>query len=443
MDQLSGRICYNPSMLVACSHCGAPLDVQGGTISFVKCRYCGRTNQLQSLRTVAPQTPPGWRPPPVWTPPPYMPAGPSPLKYRGGAAPALIVPLALVLVLALAGVVAGVIAAATRRPGGSIPGVSGGPSGLPVAQLAAVTLRETPERLAAITHASAGSDLRMRVPLSGSRFDAITFEWDPAHRDHVKSFYLNLSGSSPQDAAIRQRLSALLGRRFNGEHFQWEGCGLYFAPSGGVLSVNIQLDRAVFGENTGWRDQAEALWAVTRSAALGLPGAVDPRILRDWLGRGYPLGQLSAFDSDTGVDAADAAVRRLFPGAVRELHIDLSYAVALDHPLFSHAELQWANKKASKMKEIELRPPPGLQKFADQEILVSCVTAAFGKADRESEGDHLRGGGKDFTWRPKGGGEVRIYEHMIAVRVRDNPFAGAMPRDRLAKVIQTLDACGR
>ncbi|HEY6560340.1 MAG TPA: hypothetical protein VI072_23815 [Polyangiaceae bacterium] len=55
-------------MLIECSYCGAPLDVRPNT-RVTKCKYCDSTSQVQATRTVAHETPPGWRPPQQWTPP--------------------------------------------------------------------------------------------------------------------------------------------------------------------------------------------------------------------------------------------------------------------------------------------------------------------------------------------------------------------------------------
>jgi len=68
-------------MLLECEKCGAPLDAKG-TERVVKCRYCGSRTQLQKLKTIAPQTPTGWKPPPVWTPPAHAPMPTAPLSYH-------------------------------------------------------------------------------------------------------------------------------------------------------------------------------------------------------------------------------------------------------------------------------------------------------------------------------------------------------------------------
>lgn len=58
-------------MLVECKNCGAPLDVNG-VERFVRCSYCDKVNRVRTMRTMAVQTPPQWRPPPTWQPPPQF-----------------------------------------------------------------------------------------------------------------------------------------------------------------------------------------------------------------------------------------------------------------------------------------------------------------------------------------------------------------------------------
>lgn len=71
-------------MLLACSNCGAPLDIEPAART-AKCRYCKATSRTEALETVAPTTPPGWRPPPVWVPPAHAPAESVPLQYSADA----------------------------------------------------------------------------------------------------------------------------------------------------------------------------------------------------------------------------------------------------------------------------------------------------------------------------------------------------------------------
>lgn len=92
------------SMLIECDNCGAPLDVKEGA-STSKCRYCGKTSRVKSLRTVALETPKDWRPPQTWTPPDHMPAPHAPLAYHP--------PAAARKVVALTGSLTGLITMAT------------------------------------------------------------------------------------------------------------------------------------------------------------------------------------------------------------------------------------------------------------------------------------------------------------------------------------------
>jgi len=59
-------------MLVECKNCGAPLDIKSGA-RYVKCRYCGRQNEVRRAKTIAVQTPQRWQAPQVWRPPQHVP----------------------------------------------------------------------------------------------------------------------------------------------------------------------------------------------------------------------------------------------------------------------------------------------------------------------------------------------------------------------------------
>lgn len=79
-------------MLIECDNCGGPLDVKEGATTS-KCRYCGKTSRVKSLRTVALETPKDWQPPKTWTPPDHMPAPHAPLAYHAPAAAGKVVAL--------------------------------------------------------------------------------------------------------------------------------------------------------------------------------------------------------------------------------------------------------------------------------------------------------------------------------------------------------------
>jgi hypothetical protein len=102
-------------MIVECSHCGAPLDVKQGE-KLNKCRYCGSTNQVNRQRTIAFETPQGWRPPPKWTPPAHFAAGSAQvLTYKAAASGvAMVVGISAVGVLVVVGIiVASVVSSVT------------------------------------------------------------------------------------------------------------------------------------------------------------------------------------------------------------------------------------------------------------------------------------------------------------------------------------------
>lgn len=81
---------YRPPVLIECENCGAPLDVKLES-RFSKCNYCGKSNRVASMRTVAEHTPRGWQPPPVWTPPAHFPAPSVPIQYHRRPSAALFV----------------------------------------------------------------------------------------------------------------------------------------------------------------------------------------------------------------------------------------------------------------------------------------------------------------------------------------------------------------
>jgi len=431
-------------MIVECSHCGAPLDVRDGQ-RYTRCRYCNKTSQSRELRTIEQQTPPGWRPPPVWRPPTHVPANSDvQLAYRQASAAGGIVVLVSVLMVVGVVVAAGIAASARKKAPGTAAW-PGGPKRLDPSALSKVTLKESPEQLAEITGVTMDAQHSMRVPLAHEQWEAVTFRWDPEHLDHVKDLYFNGKSGSKGDASARKAVRAVVGRRLEKDSFQWEGAGIYISNTNDHIGVNITITQPGSSgtENPFWHQQSEALWKLVRSAALGVGTPPKPADMRDYLGGGYPVGDLAKLDLVADIDASDAAVHKVFPGAVKKLIIDLEYKVAIDHPWYGDAEISWKNKKGARLAEVSLRPPPGASfKFADQKAVDACVEATFGKPQKSYEGAHL-GGSRDTTWRPAGGGEVRVYEHMLVITLRDSPFSSPMPDATWKKAIDALDRCGR
>lgn len=430
-------------MIVECAHCGAPLDVRDGQ-RYTRCRYCGKTSQSRELRTLEPQTPPGWRPPPVWRPPPHAPADSAvQLSYRQSSTAAVVVAASMMLVVMGIGVA---VAGRASHPSGAAgtPAYPGGPKRLDPSALAKITMKESPEALAEITGVSVDAQHSMRVPLAHDKWEAVTFRWDPEHLDHVKDLYFN-GKTGKSDPGARKAIRAVVGRRLQKDSFQWEGAGIYVANTNDHLGVNVSVvsPGANEVEYPFWKQQSEALWKLARSAAVGVGDPPKPDEVRDYLGGGYPIRDLAKLDLAIDIDASDAAVHAVFPGAVRKLLIDLEYKVALDHPWYGEAEVSWKNKKGAKLAEIMLRPPPGTNnKLVDQSAVDACVTATFGKPSRSFDGPHL-GGSRDTIWNPPGGGEVRVYDHLVTITVRDSPFSSPMSKATFEKTIEMFDRCGR
>lgn len=427
-------------MILECSRCGAPLNVTEGK-RLIKCAYCGASSEARSLRTVAPETPRGWRPPREWMPPPNAPqASRAPLRYRSPATTG--VPLAIALI-GLVAVVGGVIAlrGMPKGPlGNALPGGVSSVSGLDPARLATVTLRERREDLSKALGGEA-RDNSLRVPLASKDWTAITFEWDPAHPEHVLKFYLNCDSPHPAYAGVRQKLERALPRRWNGDSWRWEGVSLYYAQKSGVLSVNVEPEQERSRKNPYWKQQSEAMWSAVRAAALGLPSPLDQAAVRHYLGGGYPITEIGKVDFEADVDASAAAVARVFPGAEGEKRIGLDYTVALDHPWLEQAELSWSNNKGAKLKGVDLRKSSG-KPLDHQEELAKCVESGFGVRPKVNESDYLEKK-RDYSFVPKEGGHIRVYQHMVAINMREYPFAPPMPKATFEKALAVLDACGR
>ncbi|EYF00963.1 Hypothetical protein CAP_8831 [Chondromyces apiculatus DSM 436] len=328
----------------------------------------------------------------------------------------------------------------------SAPPSRSGTAGLPVSgvsrdKILAITLRESQDQLSRLTGIKVGANHKMVVPIADSRVESATFTWDPAHPEHVQSVSLSVRSINTQRATIERRLPEVLGPRYKAPAYLWEGCSLHFTPEGAFLSLTTEVDRFIYGANPFWREQAEALWAVSKAVLFDQPLA-DAQFVRDYLGIGSPLQRLASLDLQADVDRSGAAVKATYPGAVPMLHINLKYKAGIDHPWFGTLTLSWANKKASLMEEASLGPPPGVQTFANQAAIVACVNGLLGNPFHASEGDHLRGGGKSYSWRPKSGGEVRINDYFVSIVARSS-FTSPMPRDQFSHVVRGLDACGR
>ncbi|MGK3994172.1 hypothetical protein [Sorangium sp. So ce1024] len=428
-------------MLLECLHCGAPLDVRAGERT-TRCRYCGTTSPTRSLRTVSPETPPNWRPPKVWTPPPHVPADPRvPLTYhRANTLVLAIVGAATTILVALGFFVSAASSRATSGHRATTAPVA--PSGLALEQLASITMRERAEDLAKLPGATLVEKTRVRVPLASPAWSMITFEWDAAHPEHVRQFYLNNPSPHSSYGEVRRRLEGLLPKRWTGDSFGWRGISLHFTPSSGGLNVNASPPDAIGGGNPYWKEQIELMWRVVQSAALGLPAQVDPAAVRDYLGGGYPLATLAKIDLATDVDASAAAIKKLFPGAPSEKRVQLTYHVAIDHPWFGMAELSWENARGGKLVTVVIRPPGSGAALAHQDRISACIGDGFGLKPRISEADYLAKK-RYYSYDLKGGGAVWVYDTMVMIRLSKFGNTPPMTQASWERLLPILDACGR
>ncbi len=427
-------------MLIECAHCGAPLDVRQG-VHLARCRYCGTSSAVTAMRTIAPHTPPDYRPPRAWTPPAHVPADSAvTLQYQGGGSAAGLI---VGLVLLAGGLIALAVLFLTRSPvrHGGAPGAEA-EGGHTVAELAPLTMRESKAELAKRFGVSA-KDEYLRVPLKGSPFSAVTFEFGD-DTSHVRQFYFNYSGVLQGHAQMRKKLEARLPARWSAnDSWRWEDVSLYLPSDGGVFHVHVETKHDGQSANPSWRIQAETLWSVVKVTVLGLDGQIDEKAVRDYLGGGAPLTELPKILFEVDVDSSRAAVAAVFPGVTVSQSSDMRFTVALDHPYLEQAQLTWPNKKGGKLTEILLRPRAGNDFAAgQQDTLIECMRTAFGIKGSTYESDYLKKQ-KDVSFALPQGGHVRIYYHLVTIAFRDYPWAGPMKKDTWDKLAPVLDACGR
>lgn len=419
-------------MEIKCFNCGAIVsEVPPGAPPGV-CHFCGAPRAASPFAPaptpVAPPVPSYQMPPAAMEPP----RRPNVLAVVIGVWVAL-------LGAGIAGFV--VMRQASGHTGG---GVSIG-SGLPVSQLATLSMKQTPESMAKVTgvqpERSTTGEIEMRVPLSGGAWDSINISWDAADPTHAKQAYVYTSAVPADDAAIRQRLAKLLGRRLdkNGSYY-FHDTWVSYSGTSAYCEARRELGSEKFEH---WKDAMDAAWDALRSTVLGLPVTVSDVEQRDWLGRGYTLQAIAAVDPSIDVDHAQSAMAPLFPGAASEVMIGLRFTLAVDHPWYGEAELTWANAKGGTLQEMMLRPPPqNDNKFTSQADVEACVQAALGKPSHVYEGDHLKGD-HSTEWHPAEGGSVRVYEHMVDITL-ESPFSSKkMSRAGWTHVVNALDACGK
>ena len=318
-------------------------------------------------------------------------------------------------------------------------GATGAPatgSWLPIADLAKLSLGQTPEAMAKVTGVPSKptklGKIGMRVPLSGGAWDTMAVTWDPADPSHAIAVVVFSSAAPADDAAIRERLTKLFGSRLRKD-------GTFLAPWNSIMvSYDASSASAMYvgGFDSDafprWREAQDAAWDVVRSAVLGLDVTVTDAALRDWF-RGYPLSAIAELDPAIDVEHAAAAMEASFPGASPSVSRGFEVTMGVEHPVFGQIKLSWGRGKGSTLKEATLRPPLPASALASLEDLEARVQGALGKpASRRDAGTF---------WKPAEGGQVLVTGSGVCITLSDPPSVRSMSRDGWRKVIGVLDAC--
>jgi hypothetical protein len=449
-------------MEIRCTHCGAALAGPPGPGMPFHCTFCGAPQAMQSPMAAMPPAAanpygpasPLYGPPPAQfgaPPTPYgqVPGmgGPVPDLGMTAGPPRMNVGLSIAIVgmvLGLFGAVFAIIVA--RRAASPNPTTTTtAKAGFPVANLAGLSLAQTPDAMAKVTGVQAavkaGDDTKMEFPISGSPFDRIQIAWDPSDSSHAKEVYMWADVPPSNDAAIKAKIASYVGARASKDG------NLYFP---GVL-FNYGMTRAYASAqmtsgghaNLHWKQQVDAGWDLVRNAVLGLNVPVTDADLRDWLGRGYSLAAIGAIDTTVDVDHSTAMMQAAFPDVATEQAIGLQHTIAVDSPWFGEAELDWENAKNGHLTRVMLRPPPNTNnEFSNQADINACVQALLGSKGQRNEEDHLKGT-YDTAWKPAEGGEVRVYGHMVSVAVGGEYASRKMSKAGYQKVMDGLGACAK
>jgi hypothetical protein len=319
----------------------------------------------------------------------------------------------------------------------SFPGPSGDDA-FSAARLAEIDLASTASALAHRTAARVPSTTHVRVPLDHAQFQAVIFRWDPRVPGHVRDFHFE-SRTGRDTRAARAYLAKVLGRRFDDGRYSWAGLSISVTDSSVQANVTIPNDDRGDPKDR-WKARTKAAWSLLRGGLLEIGAGPKRDELRAHLPSGEPLTLLSAIDAEADIDQSGDAVTAVFPAATRRLLSDLEWTVPIAHPWFAEAALSWRNEAGAKSDRITLRPWRGAgDGFADQAAIDRCIEGVFGKPTRGSTGPHI-GGSRDTTWKLVGG-EVRVYKHLLVVRLRDG--RATIARAKLEELLERLTSCAK
>ena len=437
-------------MLLACSHCGAPLDV-GATADEVKCAYCGTKTLRQRLRVVSAETPSGWHPPSTWSPRASSPVGSLDiLQYRArlsGAPPAavakqkrslLLVLLAWVLgVLVVVGVACGAVCVGLAKLGGDRS------DAYPPAALRDITMAESKDQvLARLPKSTDLGPLGLRTYLKNvdTPYQYVNFSWHENHPSHVSGFAFAVKeGLSPNQAAkVCARLKEVLPSHWSEDVYAHGGFSLHCTST--YLRAFVHPMKGS-NPNPTWKQESTALWKVVNHTVYGADMIADSEA-RMWLGLGYPVSDLTKLRWGVDLHGATSAVQEVFPAVHDTGHIGLHFEVALAHPWFRLAALEWPNTTGATLSTVYLYPS-GVRTadggaFPQQERLAKCVEPVLKAKARKIESDAMK---RKFMYTINSSDmTVVVHEHLLTMRV----VGSAVPtKNKFNALIAALDACGR
>lgn len=424
-------------MLIECTRCGAPLDVETGA-KIVRCNYCRSSHHVQATRTIAAQTPSDWRPPATWTPQ-HGPYPATPLKYHRTNTVVIAVVVASAAFMSVVTAVVLFAARSTGSPGVAAPGGANTPGGATVsaAQLAATELEQTQVAFQKQFPSAELSGEQARVVLSGSNFESALLTWNP-ERTRIGRVNLIASRGAVDAGAVGQALEQHLRRQYvpgrQALGATYPDSSLTISPDSGQF---IFRSEAPDGQRTDWEARGQALWSLMRNVGLGAQLPLDAKATQ--LLTGYTLSEVaSRVDTNVRVNEAEAHVMARLPGSVARQGTDLELSVYLDHPWFGSLSLRWINEKEGRLRTLQLWNPARREDLADRAAIAACLEPVLGKA-KESITDHLK--------------QERLYQWNLKTHYTDggnitsNNVWLKLPPDataatRFKAILTTLDGCG-
>ena len=428
-------------MLIQCSRCGAPLDVSEGA-RIVKCNYCNSSHRLQDQRTLAAQTPAGWRPPPVWTPPAHTPYPSEPLNYHRVASSYAWLWVAAASVMVLPMLMAGfwmvraILVAKNASTGPVVVAKSLSEPEVACQQLANTSFSEGQQAFQKRIPNAAIDKRHARLKLAGCDYDSAYIGWN-ADGSHIVSVLLSSSKKVDQKA-ILAKIAPSLGGQLDTKKSKYTanyrgGAILHLSPDARSLRVASEPDQRA---RTDWQARGEALWAVARHGGLGAKLELS-QVQRKLLS-GYSLGEVAKVDPDVPITQATAHCERLLPGAVAGSVSDLTIDVFVDHPWFGEVRLAWKNEENGKLETFSVGHPAGVDRLDHQAAVADCLEPVLGKAQVKVTNQLTQE--RTYQWLagfPKEHGSV--YKTYLWY---DLP-GGKQRARRFHAILERLDRCGR